>query len=61
MQELIYLYNWFLQIKTTAKLEAAFTFFSNTGPENFKLNEFEEACGVGMEIYSSLLMLSGFL
>ncbi|KAH7516511.1 hypothetical protein FEM48_Zijuj10G0142900 [Ziziphus jujuba var. spinosa] len=38
------------KIKTTAQLEAAFTFFSNTGPEDFKLNEFEDACGVGVEV-----------
>lgn len=36
-----------LQIKTPAQLEAAFAFFANTGSEDFKLNEFEEACGVG--------------
>lgn len=54
----MYLHGWFLQIKTTAQLEAAFTFFSNTGPEDFKLNEFEDACGVGMEIDSSLLKCS---
>jgi len=36
-----------LQIKTPAQLEAAFAFFASTGPEDFKLNEFEEACGVG--------------
>ncbi|KAF3431890.1 hypothetical protein FNV43_RR26626 [Rhamnella rubrinervis] len=38
------------KIKTSAQLEAAFSFFSTTGPENFKLNEFEEACGVGVEV-----------
>ena len=37
-----------LQIKTPAQLEAAFSFFSTTGSENFKINEFEETCGVGM-------------
>lgn len=36
-----------LQIKTPAQLEVAFSFFANTGSEDFKLNEFEEACGVG--------------
>ena len=38
----------FLQIKTTAQLEAAFLFLSNVASDNFKQNEFEEACGVGM-------------
>ncbi|CAL9216337.1 unnamed protein product [Arabidopsis halleri] len=38
------------KIKTPAQLEAAFAFFANTGSEDFKLNEFEEACGVGIEV-----------
>ncbi|AAG28798.1 glutaminyl-tRNA synthetase (glnrs), putative [Arabidopsis thaliana] len=38
------------KIKTPAQLEAAFAFFASTGPEDFKLNEFEEACGVGIEV-----------
>lgn len=38
----------YLQIKTPAQLEAAFSFFTSTGSENFQLNDFEEACGVGM-------------
>ncbi|EXB80325.1 Glutamine--tRNA ligase [Morus notabilis] len=38
------------KIKTPAQLEAAFSFFATLGPENFKLNEFEEACGVGVEV-----------
>ncbi|XP_024028308.1 glutamine--tRNA ligase isoform X1 [Morus notabilis] len=38
------------KIKTPAQLEAAFSFFATTGSENFKLNEFEEACGVGVEV-----------
>lgn len=38
-----------LQIKTTAQLDAAFSFFSHTGSESFKIHEFEEACGVGMQ------------
>ncbi|BBG94480.1 glutamine-tRNA ligase, putative / glutaminyl-tRNA synthetase, putative / GlnRS, putative [Prunus dulcis] len=38
------------KIKTPAQLEAAFSFFATTGPENFKLSEFEEACGVGVEV-----------
>ncbi|CAN6823026.1 unnamed protein product [Brassica oleracea] len=27
-----------------------FSFFDNHAPEDFKLNEFEEACGVGVEV-----------
>ncbi|XP_048136448.1 glutamine--tRNA ligase, cytoplasmic isoform X2 [Rhodamnia argentea] len=38
------------KIKTTAQLDAAFSFFSHTGSESFKLHEFEEACGVGVEV-----------
>ncbi|KAL1198250.1 Glutamine--tRNA ligase, cytoplasmic [Cardamine amara subsp. amara] len=38
------------KIKTPAQLEAAISFFTNTGAEDFKLNEFEEACGVGIEV-----------
>ncbi|KAF8040256.1 hypothetical protein BT93_B2484 [Corymbia citriodora subsp. variegata] len=38
------------KIKTTAQLDAAFSFFSQTGSESFKLHEFEEACGVGVEV-----------
>ncbi|KAI3423519.1 Glutaminyl-tRNA synthetase [Psidium guajava] len=38
------------KIKTTAQLDASFTFFSHTGSESFKLHEFEEACGVGVEV-----------
>ena len=43
-------FTWFLffQIKTTAQLDAALSFFGTTASEDFKLNEFEEACGVGM-------------
>lgn len=37
-----------LQIKTAAQLEAALSFFGATVSDDFKLNEFEEACGVGM-------------
>ena len=41
---------WFLfiQIKTTAQLDAALSFFGTTASEDLRLNEFEEACGVGM-------------
>ncbi|KAL7196527.1 hypothetical protein ACSBR1_036521 [Camellia fascicularis] len=38
------------KIKAPAQLEAAFSFFATTGSENFKINEFEEACGVGVEV-----------
>ncbi|XP_030959738.1 bifunctional dihydroflavonol 4-reductase/flavanone 4-reductase-like [Quercus lobata] len=37
-------------IKTTAQLDAALSFFGATASEDFKLNEFEEACGVGVEV-----------
>ncbi|KAA8529141.1 hypothetical protein F0562_034060 [Nyssa sinensis] len=39
-----------LKIKTPAQLEAAFSFFATTGSESFEVNEFEEACGVGVEV-----------
>ncbi|XP_048605483.1 glutamine--tRNA ligase, cytoplasmic-like [Brassica napus] len=38
------------KIKTLAQLDAAVLFFENHAPEDFKLNEFEEACGVGVEV-----------
>lgn len=38
------------KIKTPAQLEAAFSFFATTGSETFKVNDFEEACGVGVEV-----------
>lgn len=38
------------KIKTPAQLEAAFSFFAAIGSEDFKLDEFEEACGVGVEV-----------
>ncbi|KAL5546330.1 hypothetical protein UlMin_006017 [Ulmus minor] len=38
------------KIKTPAQLEASFSFFAATASENFNLNEFEEACGVGVEV-----------
>lgn len=47
----------FLQIKTPAQLEAAFSFFATTGSETFKDNDFEEACGVGM-IWKFIPMLN---
>lgn len=38
------------KIKTPAQLEAAFLFFAAIGSEDFKVDEFEEACGVGVEV-----------
>ncbi|KAM5559620.1 hypothetical protein ABKV19_021003 [Rosa sericea] len=38
------------KIKIPAQLDAALSYFANTGPENFKTTEFEEACGVGVEV-----------
>ncbi|KAF7132516.1 hypothetical protein RHSIM_Rhsim09G0106300 [Rhododendron simsii] len=38
------------KIKTPAQLEAAFSFFATTGSETFKVNDFDEACGVGVEV-----------
>lgn len=38
------------QIKSTPQLEAAFSFFSNIGPDNFDKEEFEKNCGVGVEV-----------
>ncbi|KAK8987564.1 hypothetical protein V6N11_027310 [Hibiscus sabdariffa] len=38
------------KIKTPAQLEAAFSFLSNVASENFEKKEFEEACGVGVEV-----------
>lgn len=49
------------QIKTPAQLEAAFSFFATTGPENFKLSEFEEACGVGTVTMGHLSFFVFFL
>lgn len=37
-----------LQIENSAKLDAPDLFPDNTDPKDFKLNEFEDACGVGM-------------
>ncbi|XP_020572531.1 glutamine--tRNA ligase [Phalaenopsis equestris] len=39
-----------LKIKSSAQLDAAFTFLVNVGPDNYQLKDFEEACGVGVEI-----------
>lgn len=44
-----------MQIKTPAQLEAAFSFFATTGSENFKLEEFEQACGVGKTMLPDLI------
>ncbi|KAG6707171.1 hypothetical protein I3842_06G018800 [Carya illinoinensis] len=38
------------KIKTTAQLDSALSFFASTASDDFKLNEFEEACGVGVEV-----------
>ncbi|KAM6602422.1 hypothetical protein CsatA_022031 [Cannabis sativa] len=38
------------KIKTPAQLEAAFLFLTNIGSEDFKLEDFEVACGVGVEV-----------
>lgn len=37
-----------MQIKNSTQLESALSFLSSIGPEKFQLNDFEEACGVGM-------------
>ncbi|MCO5601875.1 hypothetical protein L7F22_056001 [Adiantum nelumboides] len=37
-------------VKSTPQLEAAFTFFSSIGPENFEKEDFEKSCGVGVEV-----------
>ncbi|KAL6311605.1 hypothetical protein AAG906_039101 [Vitis piasezkii] len=46
-----------LKIKTPAQLEAAFSFFTSTGSENFQLNDFEEACGVDFEENKSTILI----
>ncbi|KAK2979963.1 hypothetical protein RJ640_017978 [Escallonia rubra] len=38
------------KIKIPAQLEAAFSFLADTGSDDFKVIEFEEACGVGVEV-----------
>ncbi|GMN50537.1 hypothetical protein TIFTF001_019705 [Ficus carica] len=45
------------KIKTPAQLEAAFSFFAAIGSEDFKLDEFEEACGVGMTDLQTIMLL----
>ncbi|KAG6484539.1 hypothetical protein ZIOFF_053058 [Zingiber officinale] len=40
------------KIKNQVQLDAALAFLSSIEPETFKLNEFEEACGVGVDISS---------
>ncbi|WZZ58919.1 hypothetical protein YC2023_059026 [Brassica napus] len=42
--------NLLYTIKTPAQLDAAVWFFDNHAAEDFKLDEFEEACGVGVEV-----------
>eukprot|EP00268_Persea_americana_P068067 TRINITY_DN9432_c2_g1_i1.p1 TRINITY_DN9432_c2_g1~~TRINITY_DN9432_c2_g1_i1.p1 ORF type:complete len:560 (-),score=106.21 TRINITY_DN9432_c2_g1_i1:68-1747(-) len=39
-----------LKIKNSTQLESALSFLSSIGPENFQLNDFEEACGVGVDV-----------
>ncbi|KAI0524077.1 hypothetical protein KFK09_003441 [Dendrobium nobile] len=39
-----------LKIKSPAQLDAAFAFLMNVGPETYQLKDFEEACGVGVEV-----------
>lgn len=41
---------WFLwlQIKTPAQLDAAFSFLTAIASDNLKVDDFEAACGVGM-------------
>lgn len=46
-----------LQIKNPAQLDAALAFLGTVGPETFKLNEFEEACGIGIILMTFLMML----
>ncbi|KAL9266505.1 Glutamine--tRNA ligase, cytoplasmic-like protein [Drosera capensis] len=41
-----------LKIKSPAQLEAAFSFFSTIGTEEYTIAEFEKACGVGIEVSS---------
>ncbi|KAI3943760.1 hypothetical protein MKW98_004265 [Papaver atlanticum] len=38
------------KIKSPAQLEAAHAYLGRLGSENLQLNEFEEACGVGVEV-----------
>ncbi|KAK1290044.1 hypothetical protein QJS10_CPB18g01540 [Acorus calamus] len=38
------------KIKNPTQLEAALSFLSNIGTESFSLNNFEEACGVGIDV-----------
>lgn len=48
----------YLQIKTPAQLDAAVSFFDKNSPEDCKLNEFEEACGVGKSV---CVLLAGII
>ena len=45
-------------VKTPAQLDAAVSVFDNHAPEDFKLNEFEEACGVGKSVW---VLLAGII
>lgn len=51
------IYDCDLQIKTAAQLEAAFAFLSSIASENLKVDEFEQACGVGMRNNSFFFFL----
>lgn len=39
-----------LKIKSPAQLDAAFAFLLNVGPDTYQFKDFEEACGVGVEV-----------
>lgn len=45
------------QIKNSTQLEVALSFLESTGPANFQVKDFEEACGVGMFIIGILQLL----
>lgn len=46
------------KIKTPAQLEEALLFLGRVGPEKFGLKDFEEACGVGIQVSSEEIELS---
>ncbi|KAI4373280.1 hypothetical protein MLD38_011419 [Melastoma candidum] len=45
-------------IKTPAQLDAVFAFFNKIGPENFKLDVLDQACGVGVEVSAEEIELA---
>lgn len=47
-QEIVIRFHLFMQIKNPAQLDVALLFVGAIGPESFSLDEFEQACGVGM-------------